>query len=355
MGGVPVSVLNLLKHIDNGGVTVEIAAPNDGVFFDKMADFVKMHDIKIRGFYPATLFYLKKLIKNNGYNIVHAHGRGAGLYARLACLGLKVRIVYSYHGFFYRQYPIFVRWIYLVMEKILALWTDKIVCVSEGEKKLAMQTGVLSGQRAEVIPNGIEHLGYEKKKEERNGYVIGTLSKICVQKGLEYLIGAVAELKDKYSGLICLIAGGTLQEDKKREAMLKEMVSRLGIKKNVFFLGEVSDVTFFLKQLDLYVSASLWEGLPTAVIEAALAKIPLVATDVIGNNEVVLHNKTGILVKPQDSGSLARGIDFAFSNPQKLDEFCDNAFTLVSSTYTVKKMIENYELMYSSLLNHQYQ
>jgi glycosyltransferase involved in cell wall biosynthesis len=350
VGGVPVIVLNLIKGLNEEQFHIELAAPNDGAFFEKFRENIEVYDVKIRGFYPNTIFYLRKILKKRHFDVLHANGRGAGLYARLASPGNDTKVVYSYHGFYYNHYCPLTKITYLIMEKLLLRWTDKVVCVSEGEKKQAIKARVLNEDKAVVIPNGIDIEKYNTQRKEKRGYVIGTLSKICIQKGLEYLIPAIVNLKKKYPSLLCLIAGGTQKEEVKREAKLKSMVKTLGMEKTIIFLGEIEDTRSFFNKIDLYVSSSLWEGLPTAILEAFAARVPVVATDVTGNNEVVIPDKTGILTKPKDSDSLAQAIDFAFKHRNRLRRLTDNAFDFVCRGYSMKSMTNNYETLYRNLL-----
>ena len=348
-GGVPINLLELVKRMDKKEFHIELVAPNDGIIFNKFAEVINVHNIRIRGFYPSSLFYIRRLIREEHFDIIHARGKGAGIYARLACFGHNSKIVYGYHGFHCSHYSKFKRIVYLIMEKLFLKWTDRIICVSEGEKKEALKAGVLTERKAIVLPNGI-NIEIFKSKKERKGYIIGTLSRISIQKGLEYLIQAVADLKKEYPNLICFIAGGTQKDEIVRERKLKNMVKTLKMEKIIKFIGEMSDVPSFLNKIDLYVSSSLWEGLPTAILEAFAAKVPVVATNVTGNDELVINGKTGLLVRPKDIQSLTQGIDFAFKHRDKMKQLSEKAFNLVNHKYSIKSMVDNHELLYRNLL-----
>jgi glycosyltransferase involved in cell wall biosynthesis len=348
-GGVPVVLFNLIRAMDKKRFSVALAAPDDGLFFKKFNELVDVHKLNIRGFYPRTLFTLRQLIKKGHFDIVHAHGRGAGLYGRLAGLGLKVKIVYSYHGFDYQHYSSMLRRLYLSIEKILLKWTDKVVCVSKGEMREAISAGVLIEGKAIVIPNGIDIEKFDFLKKNKTEYVVGTLSKICDQKGLEYLIPALAVVKNKYPLLTCFIAGGMLEGDDERKKRINEMVFALGMEKSIIFLGELPDTAAFFEKIDLYVSSSLWEGLPTAILEAFAAKIPVVATDCTGNNDVVVHRETGVLVAPRDPHALTEGIIYAFENRPQMVAWSENAYETVRRDYSSVLMADRYSALYELL------
>ena len=117
----------------------------------------------------------------------------------------------------------------------------------------------------------------------------------------------------------------------------------------IIFLGEIHDVPSFFDKIDLYVSSSLWEGLPTAILEAFAAGVPVVATDVTGNNEIVISDNTGILARPKDSDSLAEAIDYAFRHRSEIKQFSDNASKFVQQDYSMARMVRNYEALYRDL------
>jgi len=202
-----------------------------------------------------------------------------------------------------------------------------------------------------VIPNGIDFEMVRANQTKKTGYTIGMLAKVCVQKGIEYAVQAVANLKERYPDLRCLVAGKTLKEEFNREAEIKKTIKVLGLEDVVILLGEVIDIERFFREIDIYASAALWEGLPTAILEAFACRVPVVATNVVGNNDLVVHKKTGILVEPKNGRSLAEGIDFAFRNREQMKMLADNAYQFVRRHYSVQTMVENHQKFYMDLVN----
>jgi glycosyltransferase involved in cell wall biosynthesis len=348
-GGVPTVVYNLIAHLDRERFDVHLIAPNDGPFYEKFARLCPVYDIPIRGYYPRSFSLIRTLIRTCNIDIVHAHGKGAGLYGRTASVGLPVRTVYTLHGFNDDHYGPLYRRAYLIVEKLLAGITDRIVAVSTGERDKAGKAGILTRSRAEVIANGVAVNGRGISRDDK-GHVLGTLSRTSPQKGLEYLIEAVAQLRNNYPDLICYAAGGTPKGEEAYEAALKEMIRERELQDRIVFLGEIGDIGAFFSRINLYISTSRWEGLPTAVLESFGAGVPVVATDVVGNNELVRDRETGILVKACDSDAIARGIEYAFENPSRLAAFAANAFRDVSENFSVDSMVKKHALLYESLL-----
>jgi glycosyltransferase involved in cell wall biosynthesis len=188
-----------------------------------------------------------------------------------------------------------------------------------------------------------------KQADSVKGHILGTLSRTCLPKGLEFLIQAVALIKDKYPDIVCYIAGGTPKGEESREETLKNMVQKFGLEDHIVFLGEISDVESFFSKINVYISTSLWEGLPTAILEAFAAQTPVVATNVVGNSDLVKNLETGILVKAENSQAIAAGIEFAFENPEKIAVLAENAYRYGRENYSIDNMVKKYEILYESL------
>jgi glycosyltransferase involved in cell wall biosynthesis len=347
-GGVPSVIYELIRNIDKKRFKIHLVAPNDGLLNDAFTRLCPVYDIPIRGCYPLSVCRLRRLINTAEIDIVHTHGKGAGLYGRLASIGSRAKTVYTLHGFHNDHYKPPFRYAYTTVEKLLAHFTGQVITVSEGERHKAHMAGILPPGRSIVIHNGIalKHAPHGKVE----GHILGTLSRSCIAKGLEFLIGAIALLKDKYPDLICYIAGGTPKGAEAYETVIRNMVRQLGLEDRIVFLDEISDIESFFAKISIYVSTSRWEGLPTAVLEAFVSKVPVVATDVVGNSDLVKHLETGILTKTEDSKSVAAGIDYAFQNPDLMNAFAANAFHMVSENYSIEKMVKRHEALYESLM-----
>lgn len=346
-GGVPTVVYNLVTGLSKNRFEVHVAAPDDGPFYQQLSRLCPVHGVAIRGYYLSSLLRLRTIIRNEQIDIVHAHGKGAGLYGRLAALGLNAKTVYTLHGFHSDHYSLWFKIAYLCVEKLLSLITDQLIAVSEGEKEQAERAGILVQGRHTVIPNGITLRTTNRPRP--TGCVIGSLSRTCYQKGLEFLIEAVAIAKKKYPGLICRVAGGAPKGEETYDAFLQGKAKELGMGDEFVFLGEITDVSQFLSELDLYVSSSRWEGLPTAIIESFASRVPVVATDVVGNRDLVRDKETGVLVESENSEAIARGIEYAFRHREEMAAMVEKAQIMALRDYSVENMVRNHESLYERL------
>lgn len=174
--------------------------------------------------------------------------------------------------------------------------------------------------------------------------LIGTVGRLTEQKGYTYLIDAAAMVLRQIPQAYFLIVGdGELADTLKDQAHVR------GIANQVLFTGPRSDVEEILACLDLFVSASLWEGLPTVIMESMAAGIAVVATDIPGTRELVRDQHTAWLVPPANASALAQSLQVALKDTQSRQEFANRAYQDIQSL-SIKPIANEYEKIYSAAL-----
>ncbi|MFV2044190.1 MAG: glycosyltransferase [Anaerolineales bacterium] len=167
---------------------------------------------------------------------------------------------------------------------------------------------------------------------------IGVIGRLTKQKGHEVLFQAMNTVCETHSPHLLVIGTGP------KETELREQARKLGISKNVHFLGSRSDVLALLASLDLVVSSSLWEGLPTVLLEAMAMEVPVVATNVSGSHEIVKNGVTGLLVPSQDPDGLAKAITAMLDDPTQA-----RAMAMRAREYSARFTLQNAGSRYASL------
>ena len=235
-------------------------------------------------------------------------------------------------------------------EKVGFFFPDKVIAC--GERTYQFLTRYISNSKVVLLPNGVEehNIKYDKAKLKvkykiKDNYpIILSIGRLTQEKGFVYLIKSVSLLKKDFPRIKLLIAGdGELRE--KLQGLINELdlvnhVKLLGIIKNVFELFKISDA---------YVNSSLWEGLPMTLLEAMSMKIPIIATDVGSNSEVVINGYTGLLVKPQSEYEIAKAVKKIINNPTLGKKLAENAYKLFKEKYTIEKHCENLANLYLSV------
>ncbi|MCK4326136.1 glycosyltransferase family 4 protein, partial [bacterium] len=174
--------------------------------------------------------------------------------------------------------------------------------------------------------------------------IIGTIGRLTLQKGLKYLIHAVAIAIKQIPQIELLIVG-----DGTEKKNLVKLVSDLGIRERVIFTGFQKDVGSFLRTMEIFILPSLFEGLPGVVLEAMAFQRPVVATRIAGVDEVVVDEETGVLVPPRNPEALAGAIIKLLSDREKAREMGIRGREKAEKYFNIGLMVEKYEKVYDEL------
>jgi len=204
------------------------------------------------------------------------------------------------------------------------------------------------------IPTGVgpEFFNVKKDRDARMKYgldadsiVITNVGILRSIKGHEVTLKAVKTVAAAFPKARFLLVG-----DGPRKEILEKLVQDLGISQHVIFTGFVKDIPEIYSFSDMAVLSSWSEGLPQSLMQAMAAGVPVVATRVGGVPEVVIHEKTGLLVESGDHEGLAKGIIRILSDPGVSAEFAENAKKHVMEYHSVKHMVDKIEGLYKGLL-----
>lgn len=303
-----------------------------------------------------TLIKLYKIIKKGKYDVVHTHSSKAGILGRWAAWFAGVnKIIHTVHGWGFNNLQTFiVNQSIIILERVTALITTRLVCVSyhdivKGTSKKIGKIGqyivIRSGINIEKFSNLL--FSGEKIKSELNlcpnDYIIGTITRFSEQKAPMDTIQAFNEIvKRGYNDVKLIMVGdGPLLNE------CKTFSKRLGIDSKIIFTGIRNDIPTILKTFDVFVLSSRWEGLPRVIPQAIASGIPVVATMIDGNAEIIKHMQNGILVEPGDPVKLGESIIWLMKNLDEANKMVYNA-KLGLSEFDEKRMIEDTFNLYTS-------
>ena len=231
---------------------------------------------------------------------------------------------------------------------MLAL-TDKVINVSVGEQNNCISHGVLYMDKSIQIYNGInamsKNVDSELKEHYGNQFIIVTLSRFDVSKNMDSMYRIANIMKDISNIKFVWIGDG---EDKDR-LMRKAIIEGLT---NIDFVGFKNhiEIAKYFSISKLYLSTSRWEGLPFALVEACSVGLPIVATDVVGNNEVCIDGVNGFVFPSEKEELAAKAIMEICEDENLRKRMGKKSFELFEDRFTIEKMITNHELLYESLL-----
>ncbi len=317
---------------------------------------------KIHFFYDLiSLFKIYRFIRKNEYNVVHTHSSKAGIIGRIAAKMARTPIIiHTIHGLPFHAYQnLFLNKLYVLIEKIGARLSDKIITVTYKIVNDSLKNGIGFKDKFKVVRSGLDISTFTKNDfdiEEvrkrlgisKEDIVVGKIARFSELKGHKYLIDAIKKIISSNPRVKVLLVGSGELENK-----IKGVVKDLNLEQNIIFTGliEYEKVPEIISALDILVHTSLLEGLPRVFPQAFLLRKPVVSFDIDGASEVVLNNETGFLVEPKNSEQLAEAI-IKLINDQKLRErFGENGYNLVRENWSQEKMVDDLELIYSQLEN----
>ncbi len=257
---------------------------------------------------------IKELADKKSYDIVHCHSPIGGVLCRLACRSARrhgTKVIYTAHGFhFFKGAGLRAWMLYYPAEMICSFFTDVLVTINredyQAAKRFYAGRNVYvpgAGVRTDEIKNTVVD-----RKEKRtefgftdSDFVFMSTGQVSVRKNHETVIRALAQIQDK--SIKYLIAGFGELED-----MLRQLAAELGVSERVIFAGYRQDVKELLHAVDAFAFPSLQEGLPAALMEAMAAGLPVVASRIRGNIELIEDGKGGYLVDCHDSAAFAQAI-----------------------------------------------
>lgn len=340
IGGGPKHVFELAQEIiKRNQFKVFIASPNQKPFGNQFKSMSANHlEMPFRKFSIITFLRLIAFCFRHKINLIHSHGRGAGIYSRMMKL-FGFKIIHTYHGI--HQEPGLKGWIKIKIDLALEYFSDVLIFVSASELKNARNVGLGKNLSSIVVENGILPLGV--KHNRIRGKVLGNLARLTFQKGQEILIDYFHELVRIYPNdgyHLCL--GGAGEDDSK----LQSRISELGLQDKVTLIGEVTDIKSFFESIDLYVSNSRWEGLPLSVLEAMFLKVPCVLSNVIGHEEFLL---AGAARNGTSKNDFLEAVNDLANSDENYKKIANSAFSYVTERHTIDSQVNKIETIYKRL------
>jgi len=270
-----------------------------------------------------SLTALVRLMRNERFDLVHVHTPVAAVLGRMAARIAGVPLIlYTAHGFYFHdRMTCWKRRILILLERRLGrCCTDLLFTQSREDRETAVREAIMPAARAVWIGNGVEVERFESPASavlrddlglEPEDFVVGFAGRLVAEKGVWELLDALALLAPRYPHLKLLVVGDRLHSDRDRRTgkSLPETVAAYGLDRRVIFTGFQAETPPYYALMDLFVLPSYREGMPRTILEAMAAGKPVVATNIRGCREEVVHKETGLLVPVGDAETLADAIE----------------------------------------------
>ncbi len=353
IGGLERVVVNLASHAhrDRYRPFIVCLGPGGPLVEQARAAGIDVFVVgKKRGFTPGTVATLARRLRAMRARVVHCHNAAPLVYGALAGRLARARVVYTAHGMktSASSQPIKLdRW----------GMVDAFVTVSDDARQIAIHKGGADHERVRTILNGVDTRAYRRATPEVRARVRASLG-IGEMDFVFVIVARLAPAKDHVtlfrafaalasvnpSARLVVIGDGELRD------VLAGLVRELHLDDSIVLAGARDDVADLVGAFDCFVLSSYTEGLAMTLLEAMAAELPVVATRVGGNGEVVVDGETGLIVPARDTEKLREAMQWMASHPAEARAMGIRGRERAASSFSIEAMVEAYEDTYRRVL-----
>lgn len=271
----------------------------------------------------------------------------------------KAKVVYTVHGWVMREpLPVWVKKFYNWAERRYVSYKDKLILISQAELDWTVKHEIAPADKCQLIRHGIDPVNFIKRREardffrtdlecaiEKDDIVVYSIGNLYKTKGHKYLVEAAKYLKNQGIKLRYIIIG----EGQLRNKLIHQ-INDLNLHRRFFLPGRL-DGARYLKGADIYVCSSVKEGLSYTVMEAMQAGLPIIATEVGGNAELIQNEMSGLVVEPQNPEAIALAISKLLLDPALKTRLSQTAQRRAQTMFTMERMVKETKELYLDLIN----
>ena len=299
-----------------------------------------------------SFFELLEIFKKEKPDIVHLNSSKAGGLGALAARfsGTK-KIIFTVHGWaFNEERPLTERIIIWCASYLTAIFVTDIVVLGQKEKGQALRMPFIKKKKVHLITHGVVDKESLSRDEARHKLLkeyqvvlhplwIGVIAELHPNKGLEYLIKAIAELPSP--PLTVIIGEGQYRKK------LEELIRDSELEKKIFLLGFKANAAAYLSAFDIFVLPSIKEGLPYSILEAGIRGVPVITTDVGNMREIIPTKKHGFVVQSKNPEKLAEAISIFMEDEERRKEIGITLQKRIKKQFSFKEMLDKTILLYT--------
>lgn len=358
-------ILSIAKNSDRTRFVHEISVPRLGTLTEELDKIgIKYHingrmsnkKSKFAGLFEnKAIFRLWKLIRTHKYDIIHTHLNSYGGF--LAKAAGAANVIHTRHGIFWTEEEL--KKIPLKTRKLQALkakYFTRTIALSKIEKDVMVKYFGYDENIIEIIYNGvtISELnsgisGRYSKKDlyDTDSFIVGSIGRFERQKGYDKMVECAKKVIEKIKNIKFVVIGrGSLKNS------LLQQIERLGLTENFILLDYQKEVFEYLNHFDVFVSTSLWEGVPYVILEAMGLGKPTIAftSNLSGVNEMIDSGKNGYLIRDNFVEQLSELIIELYNDKTKRDSISRESIKHVETKFSEIKMVQETENLYNKIV-----
>lgn len=360
-GGAQKYVYDLATNLPESDFEIAVATGGTGTLIQKLSE----KNIRVLPLSSLTrdvsassdlsaFFELLNIFRNEKPDVVHLNSAKAGGVGALAARMARVpKIIFTAHGWaFNEDRPLIQKTLIKLFSWITVLLAHKTIAVSEAVARDMKYP--FASRKISVIKNSVGAIDFLSRQEARKylskiskinipdeSFVFGTIAELHPSKGLEYSIESLVPIIEKNPYVYYFILG----EGQDREK-LTSLITKYHLEKRVELLGFVDNAPQYLRALDCFILPSITEGIGYVLLEAGLANLPVVATNVGGIPEVIENTVTGLLVPPRDPEAITEALDTILISPALRTDMSSALYKKVVHDFVLENMVSTTAELY---------
>jgi glycosyltransferase involved in cell wall biosynthesis len=280
------------------------------------------------------------LLRRTRPDLVHTHTSKAGVLGRIAAWTQGIPALFTAHTWCFAEGTSWTwKLLGVPLERLAGSLGGLIINVSEANRNLALQYKIAPSDRLVTIHNGIPDIAtgaagepWTPRARANEAPVIVMVARFATQKNQTMLLEAAAQIRHPFH-LLFVGAGPTLQAVTAR-------ARELGLEQRCTFAGNRGDVPDLLRQSDIFALPTNWEGFPLSTLEAMRAGLPVVASDVGGVREAVIHGENGFLTGQSDVSAFREALESLLADPALRARMARSGRLLFEQRFTAEQMLE---------------
>jgi len=287
---------------------------------------------------------LRKIIRDENIDIVHARSRVPAWISYFACRRTNAAFITTCHGYYNNR----------IFSQVMG-WPKLLIVPSKVIGRHMIEGFKVSSRRIHCIPRSVDLEKFRinhKKTRNKSNCIIAIVGRITPLKGHTFFLKSMAKVLKTVTNAKIWVIGDVPAKKASYKQELELLVRRLGMEKNVEFLGSRQDIPQILAKTDILVLSTVTqEAFGRVILEAQAAGVPVVATNVGGVIDIIDDGQTGLLVPPKDTDAMAKAVIRIVRDKNLAEQLVANAQTKLKKNFTLKHMASSTIKVYEELLS----
>jgi glycosyltransferase involved in cell wall biosynthesis len=334
-GGGPRHILDLLRAFESSGIEFYIASPEQEPYASQFHTLTKkFFELPPRSFSLVAFFRLLRVVRRARVDVIHSHGRGAGIYSRLLGLFTGVRVLHTFHGI--NREPSLKGRLKLLVDQVLSYFPFTPIYVSENESREAIEFGCLRpGVVGFVIENAVDISRFASRTTpplEGKTLRFGAFLRDDIVKGPDLFLALARDLNGEGQWSCAGISR-------------TELSSYGQVPETIEIMDRLHEPAAWLQSLDIFVSTARNEGLPLGVLEAMSAGCLCILSDIPAHRT---FKNAAVLFIPEDSASFTAALSRIQDDPSIRSALSEGAMGLILNRHSLETFRQKLERAYSN-------